>query len=177
MVAAPAVVAALAVGRESPSEVTAGKGGNALGEIGIAMKGSDLIHGALEGVHTLAQLGEQVGMGAIKDGTANWCVGLSAVKIVAADLAEEYLAPHAEADGRRPVPGFDKSGDHLELRPEGRIEFGAAGRGDYLKGPRSRERRGPKLCRWRGRGIGGSQDRSIQQGTAINGVVSDARVG
>jgi hypothetical protein len=44
---------------------------------------------------------------------------LAGVKIVAADLAKENLAFHAEAARRdRGLAGLDEASDHLELRRE-----------------------------------------------------------
>ena len=115
-------------------------------------------------------------MCAIKDGAPGGLIGLSTVKVIAADLAEEDLALHAKAatDGG-PVTGFNEAGDHLELRAEGGVEFSAArGRGD-LESPRAREGRGPELLR--GGRINGVQYRSIKERPRIDGVVSDARIG
>src|ERR1035438_378658 len=94
-------------------------------------------------------------MGAIEHGTAGGDIRLATVQVEATDLAEEDLAPHAEATaGGSTVAGLDEAGNHLELGPEGRAEFGPAGRRGDLKGSRSRERRIPELL-GRGRINGG----------------------
>src|ERR1019366_10110958 len=136
VMAAPAVVAALTVPRERPAKITAREGGDALREARITVEHTDLVHGALEGIQALAELGEQVGMRAIKNGAAGGLIGLFAVQVVGADLAEKDLALHAKAaaDGG-PVTGFNEAGDHLELRAKRGVEFGAAGRRGDLESP------------------------------------------
>src|SRR6267378_557034 len=113
----PAMVAALAVSLKSPAEVAASEGGYAFGKIGIAVERSNLIHGCLEGIHTLADLGKQVRVRAIKNGTTGRRIGLAAVQVIATHLAKKDLALHAEAvtGTGGPMTGFDETGDHLEL--------------------------------------------------------------
>src|ERR1017187_7537332 len=111
-------------------------------------------------------------MRAIKHGAAGRLISLSAVEVIAADLAKEDLALHAEpaADGG-PVTGLNEAGDHLELRAEGGVEFGAAGGRSDLEDSRARKGRRPELLR--GERINGVQYRGIQQRPGIDGVVSN----
>jgi len=99
MVAAPTVVAAQAVGRESSPEITASKRRHPLAETRIVMQGkvADLVHRGLKGEHALAQLSKQVGMSAVEHRAAVGNIGLSGVQVIATHGAEENLAFHAEA--------------------------------------------------------------------------------
>jgi len=103
VVAAPAVVAALAVGGKVRPKSLQVKAVTRLGEVGSAVEHANLVHGALEGGQALTELGEQVGMGAIKDGAAGGLVGLSTVEVVTADLAKKDLALSCRS--RRALPG------------------------------------------------------------------------
>ena len=97
------------------AKIAGGKAGDAVGK-------AELLHGALEGIHGLAQFGEQVGVRAQQDvvGVVGAVIGLAGVQIVAADLAEENLAFHAKtAAGGGRAAGRDQARDHLQLRAQG----------------------------------------------------------
>ena len=155
--AAPAMVAALAVARKGAAKIAGGKTGDVVGQ-------AELFHRALEGVHALADFGEQVGVRA--DGGAAGAGRLAGVQIVAADRAEKNLALHAEAAGEgAAISGFDHPRDHLELRTE------AGGEGVWRRrgrdGDGAGERRDPII---RG-GRGG--DGVVQQRPGLNAVLCD----
>ena len=65
---APAVIAALAVARESPAEVARGEGRDALAEVGIIVgrQVANLVHRGLESVHALAEFSEKIRVGAVE---------------------------------------------------------------------------------------------------------------
>ncbi len=67
VVAAPAVIAAERVAREGAAEIAVRETGDAFLEIGVAILHADLVHGGLEGVHGLAELGEEIGLRAEDD--------------------------------------------------------------------------------------------------------------
>ena len=133
--AAPPVVAALAVARESAAEIAAREAGHAL-------RKAELFHRALEGIHGLAQFRKEVGMRSQEDitGVIGAVVGLAGMQIVTADLDEKDLAFHAKtAVGGRCAAGSDQTRHHLKLRTQRGGKSGAAGfgRGD-LGGKRHR---------------------------------------
>src|SRR5207302_10517397 len=108
MVAAPTMVAAIAVAGEGPAKIAGGKGGH------IARQ-TQLFHRALEGKHALAQFRQQIRMrtnrGLARAGR------LAGMQIVAADFAEKYLPFHSEsAISDVPVAGFDQPRYHPKLR-------------------------------------------------------------
>ena len=111
MMAAPAVIAPLPVARERAAEIAGGERRDAVLQ-------SQLLHRLLEHHQRLAQFREQIRVRANDD--VAWVVrivaGLAAMQIVAADLAKENLALHAEsvaraASGAR--TGFDEPRDHF----------------------------------------------------------------
>src|ERR1035441_6448630 len=91
MVAAPAVVAAHAVARKGAAKIAGGEGRDAVLQ-------TELLHRALEDEQRLAQFGEQIRVRADDHivRAVDAVIGLAAVQIVAADLAEKYLAAHPE---------------------------------------------------------------------------------
>src|ERR1043166_9479421 len=115
VVAARAMVGALAVAWEGAPEIAARKGGDPLVEIGIAALSPDLFHRSLECEQALADLGQEVGMGA-GGGGCGYLVGMG---VVAANSAEENLSLHSKAaSGDTAAASLDEAGDHLELRAE-----------------------------------------------------------
>jgi hypothetical protein len=141
VVAPPTVIAPLSIGRESPAKVAASERSDALGKAGITMLGANLVHGSLEGVHALAEFGEEIRMGSVENLTASRNIGLTGVQIVAADLAKKDLAFHSEpAESCRSTTRFNQPCNHFQLWTEARIKFGTTGRSRDL----SRERNSPK---------------------------------
>ena len=168
MVAAPTVIAALAVAGEGASEIAASKCGHALSKVRIAVHTADLVHGRLECPHALAKFSEKVGVRSCQDGAAARNVRLSAVQIVAANRAEENLALHAKSvvgGTGRPVTRLDQSSNHLELSAETGIEFSATDRIGYFEIIRLVWKgHGPELqtARWILRSIRGIVDCAVQ---------------
>ena len=86
VVAAPAVVGAVSIGAIRAAEVGGGEGGDLIGD-------PEFDGGVVEGVHGLADLREEPGVGAV-DGIG--IVELSGVGVPPAELDEENLALEAE---------------------------------------------------------------------------------
>ena len=89
----------------------------AAGERCHLVRQAQLFHRALKGVHALAEFGEEIGVRSRRG--VGGSGRLTGVRVVAADLAEEYLALHAEAAVACAArAGFDEAGDHSQLAGE-----------------------------------------------------------
>src|SRR5690349_21704658 len=89
------------------------------------MECPDLFHRRLEGVHALAQLCQEIRVLSRKHGAARRLISLATVQIKIVYLTKEYLSFHSEPivrTARCPMPCFDQSRNHLELRAQRGIE-------------------------------------------------------